>query len=67
MAEIDIDQTETVQENNSEDMMDSWTNEKVARFVMGNGYWFIICASIESAWQDCENLNMANELDHYNH
>jgi len=44
-------------------MMDGWTPTEVRQYVMQNGYWFIICASIESAWEVCEKKLMSGELD----
>lgn len=62
MAAIAVDVEEEIID--STDMMDGWTKEDVKTYVMENGFWFIICASIESAWEICEDMYNNGELDH---
>lgn len=50
MEGIDVDQSETLEMIEQEDMMNNWSKERVSNVVLKNGYWFILCASIESAW-----------------
>ena len=40
-----------------------WRVEEVERYVMMNGYWFIICASIDSAWMICDEKLLSGELE----
>lgn len=44
------------------EMMNGWTVPQVTQTVMHNGYWFVICASIESAWDLCDSKLLAGEL-----
>ena len=32
--------------------------------MLNNGYWFILCAGIESAWERCEEKLYKGELEH---
>jgi hypothetical protein len=62
----DSEQPEQEEEDpNSQDMMDGWAMEDVETYVMENGFWFIICASIESAWEICEEQYNHGQLDHF--
>lgn len=65
MESINVDQSETLEMTQQEDMMNSWSKERVGNHVLKNGYWFILCASIESAWEDCERRLIAGELDDF--
>lgn len=60
--EVDSEQPET-EDVDDQGMMDGWAKEDVETYVMENGFWFIICASIESAWEICEEKYNHGELD----
>jgi hypothetical protein len=45
-----------------ETMMNGWTVPQVKQTVMHNGFWFVICASIESAWDLCNTKLLSGEL-----
>ena len=45
-------------------LMDGWTANRLEEYVMGNGYWFMICAGIESSWQRCNQKQVKGQLEH---
>lgn len=44
-------------------MMNGWLPKEVRKYTMENGYWFMLCAAIEDAWDVCDDKFEHGDLE----